>query len=193
MVDNIEDYLFHGTGVYCLAGIIASNTLFEGTHWGKPNEPYGPRMSECHKAAGSFVTYNAYYAEGGVIVLNKKLLAQDFKLIPYRDQGYDGSAFADEKEIVAETPAIKNLSKYLVGILFDPAFIKEAKSRELIEMSWSEGGWANDYPQSAWGIKKMRRDLDRLGEHPLLNVIGEDEDIPRHGNFELPETFAPRM
>ncbi len=137
-------HLFHGTGLYCLAAIVESNKLFEGGYWGKPGEPHGPRFSEDVKIAGEFAIYNAYYAEGGVLVLDREKLAQDFELVAYIDE-VSGTKHKWEREIAAITPVIEDVNVYLRGILVEPAFIEAMKSDEFIEIAWSEGGWPSDF------------------------------------------------
>lgn len=185
MLDNTHGkYLFHGTGIYCLASIIRENRLDEGVHWGKPGEPHGPRLTESYETAVGFITYNAYYAEGGVLVLDRALLEKDYRLQAYEDKAYDGGEWGNESEVVAITPAIENLDRYLVAIMFDPAFVAPATEEEFLSIAWSEGGWP--YPCDDEGADRMREDLKSLASHALLNATGSAEDIPRHGNIPIP-------
>lgn len=185
MIDNSDGkYLFHGTGMYCLAAIIAGNQINEGAHWGKPGEPHGPRFSESFSVAADFITYNAYYAEGGVLVLDRQKLAEDYELRAYVDT-VSGESKHDEKEIAVITPVIQNLEKYLVAVIFNPDFIEEMCADDFFDTAWSEGGWPSNYPTDHTGAADMKISLVALREHSLVNAIGTDEDIPRHGNIEL--------
>jgi hypothetical protein len=190
VIDNSEGkYLFHGTGMYCLAAIITGNRLDEGAYWGKPNEPHGPRFTESLPVAADFVIYNAYYGEGGVLVLDRQLLAQDYELRPYVDT-VSGESRHDEQEIAVITSAITNLEKYLVAIIVEPAFIEGMCTDDFFETAWSEGGWPSRCSSDATGAAEMRAMLRSLEGHRLLNAIGTPEDIPRHGNIVLP-AYAP--
>jgi hypothetical protein len=183
MIDNADGkYLFHGTGMYCLAAIIAANRLDEGAHWGKPGEPHGPRLSESFSAAAEFITYNAYYGEGGVLVLDRKKLEEDYPLQTYVDRVV-GESMDAEKEVVAVTPAIMNLENYLVAVVFDPAYIEEMCAADFIDTAWSEGGWP--YSADDDGAERMRAALHALKDHRLVNAVGSDADWPRQGNIEL--------
>lgn len=185
MIDNSDGrYLFHGTGMYCLASIIADNRLEEGAHWGKPGEPHGPRLSESFASATDFITYNAYYGEGGVLVLNRQKLSEDYDLEAYVDT-VSGENRDEEKEIVAVTPSITNLEKYLVAVVFDPAYIDEMCTDEFFFLAWSEGGWPVQYSSDEAGAAEMTAALHALREHRLVNAVGSEEDLPRHGNVNL--------
>lgn len=183
MIDNSDGkYLFHGTGMYCLASILSDNRLNEGAHWGKPGEPHGPRLSESFAAAADFILYNAHYGEGGVLVLDRKRLEEDYPLQNYIDT-VAGESREVEMEVVAVTPFIANLEKYLVAIVFDPAFIDEMCTEELVETAWEEGGWP--YSTDEEGAAKMRFDMQVLKDHRLANAVGEEADWPRHDNIEV--------
>ena len=183
MIDNSDgEYLFHGTGMYCLASIIADNCLNEGAHWGKPGEPHGPRFSESFAAAADFILYNAHYGEGGVLVLDRKRLDADFPLQTYVDT-VAGESREDEMEVVAVTPSIANLEKYLVAVVVDPAFIEEMCADEFVETALSEGGWP--YSTDEEGIAQMRVAMQALRDHRLVNAVGAEADCPRHGNIEV--------
>lgn len=185
MIDNSHGrYLFHGTGMYCLASIIAEDRLDEGAHWGKPGEPHGPRLSESFAAAADFITYNTYYGEGGVLVLDRQKLEENYGLQAYVDT-VSGESRDDEKEVVALTPAITNLEKYLVAVVFDPAYIKEMCADEFFETAWSEGGWPAQYSTDGVGAAAMTTALHALRDHRLVNALGTEADWPRHGNIEL--------
>lgn len=184
MIDNSDKrYLFHGTGMYCLASILDENRLCEGAHWGKPGEPHGPRLTESFAIASGFVTYNAYFAEGGVLVIDRQKLALDYPLLEYQDT-FDGKPGDDEQEVVAITPVIEDISKYLVALVFDPDYLDELETMDFMETAWSEGGWPDRIPSDEDGAAIMKRWLDALRSHPLINAVGDESDIPRHGNIE---------
>jgi hypothetical protein len=185
VIDSADgQYLFHGTGMYCLASIIADNRLDEGAHWGKPGEPHGLRLSESFAAAAEFITYNAYYGEGGVLVLDRQKLAEDYELQAYVDT-VGGESRDDEKEVVVLTPAITNLEKYLVAVVFDPAYIEKMCADDFFATAWSEGGWPASYSTDEIGAAAMTAALHRLCEHSLVNAVGTEADLPRHGNIGL--------
>ena len=162
------ELLFHGTGIYCLASIIAEDRLLAGTHWGKPDEPHGPRFSEEYEIAKGFCAYNIPEGEGGVLIVNAHKLSKNYTLRPYRDRYYSGEQMQDEKEIVAIAFQIEHFSKYLESIIVDESIIDLAFTSEYMDYSKSEGGWP--FGEEAACIDKCHRALDRLGSHPLLNA-----------------------
>lgn len=178
--------IFHGTGVYALAAIIDSNELLEGIHWGKPGEPHGPRLSRDLQVASSFIIYNMHWGEGGVLVLDRDLLTRDYQIETYTDRGYDGTSWGqDEREEVILSQAVKNLDRYLVSILCDPAVIAHALHDATMEDAMSECGWALDVTGDS-GKALARSQLERLAAHPKLNAGVSREELPRHGNWDLP-------
>lgn len=179
-----ETKLFHGTGLYCLAAILDEDRLYEGAYWRKPGEPHGPRFTTDVAVAGEFAIYNTYYAEGGILVLDRGKLAVDFELVDHVDT-VSGALHDFEKEVAAITPVIENLSQYLIAVLVEPRFIDEMCSDELVETAWSEGGWPSSYSRDKKGAEAMRAALQKLKENPLVNCIDMAEHIPRHGNIEL--------
>lgn len=184
-----SQFLFHGTGIYCLASIIESNTLEEGTHWGKPNEPHGPRLTEDFDVAKSFIAYNMHWGEGGVLVLDREKLARDFDLVAYEDKRYDGGDFGhNEREIAVVTPIIKSLSKYLVSIVCNPEVIQLAALRENMETAHEECGWVHAWgsPYEVSGRRKMHRSFDALKASPFLNSDAfHPEALPVSGNWPI--------
>lgn len=170
-------YLFHGTSVYAMANIAHTNNLSEGAYWNKPGEPHGPRTTECFDVAKSFIEYACYWGEGGVIVLDREKLAQDFELVEYEDKTYDGNDFGqDEKEIAIITPEIINLSKYVIAYVIDPRVIEAAMDKDNLESAVSDCGWVGDWG-GVWGeefgdqhLSACKTAMDALANSPFLNA-----------------------
>jgi hypothetical protein len=185
-MDNENSYLFHGTGIYALSAIIAEDRLLEGHHWGHIDEPAGPRFSKRLDVAADFTLYKGNHIEGGVLVLDRSRLQVDYLLegcvLPK-----DGSqAWGEESEIAAVTKVIEPLSEYLVAILLEPAFVEQAMQQGFAENCWNMGGWPDAFPADTRGLDRMHGLLSDLLRHPLLNAVGSDHDIPRHGIMDVP-------
>lgn len=165
--------LFHGTGIYSIAAIAQNNTLREGVFWNKPGEPHGPRTSESFEVAATFIAYNMYWGEGGVIVLDRDLLEQDYPTVKYLDTVCDDILVA-EQEIAILTPKVVNLNRYLVSIVCDPEVIETAKEEENLQSALDECGWQFDHKD--FGL--ARQCLDGLLKHPKLNVWVPESGFP---------------
>jgi len=184
-MNSLPQTLFHGTGIYCLARIIATNTMREGAHWGKPGEPHGPRFTERFGTASEFILYSMYWAEGGVIAVDTSTLAQRHRIVRYADSYYSGEQMADEHEYVAETPLIDPLAPHLVSIICDPAIIEAASLPENMQIAMDEGGWPFSCDQA--GVNECLTALGAVANHPLLNAwLPEGEAPPFHGNWGQP-------
>lgn len=110
-MDNENSYLFHGTGIYALAAIIAEDRLLEGHHWGHIDEPAGPRFSKRLDVAADFTLYKGNHIEGGVLVLDRSRLQVDY-LLEGCALPRDGSqAWGEESEIAAVAKVIEPLSE----------------------------------------------------------------------------------
>lgn len=173
-----RDWLYHGAGVYALAAIAQSNTLLEGVYWGKPGEPHGPRTSRSFNAASKFITYNIHWGEGGVLVLDRAKLAQDYGIQPYVDTVCDERRREEQEEVI-QTSAVLNLDQYLVSVVCDPRVIEVAKKDDCLEGAKSECGWAFKHEDDALAIQA----LDALLNHPKLNAWVPDRGCPYHGNW----------
>ena len=176
--------LFHGTGIYALAAIAESNTLSEGIHWQKPGEPRGPRTSQCFDIASGFITYNVHWGEGGVLVLDREALARDYDLVEYRDSCYTGELMSDEREIAIITSAVKNLDKYIVSIVCDPAIVPLALDEENVQAAIQECGWAFE-SEGEEGINEAKAAFAALLCHPKFNAWIPESGFPHHGNWEM--------
>lgn len=173
--DALTRRLFHGTGVYGLAAIAQSNTLEEGVYWNKPGEPHGPRTSESFEAAATFIEYNMYWGEGGVIVLDRDLLEQDYPTVKYIDTVCDDVLVA-EQEVAILTPKVVNLDRYLVSIVCDPAVIHTAKDEDNLQSALDECGWQFDHKD----FELARQSLDALLKHPKLNAWVPESGFPHN-------------
>ena len=177
---DLDNLLFHGTSVYCLANIIDQDRLDESAHWGKRGEPHGPRLSRSPRVAAGFVRYNIHWGEGGMLVLNRKLLEADFEVVRYVDRSYEGDLWPeDEEEEVPLTPSIANLSRYLVSIVCDPMVIELAQAVQNLEYSRAECGWGFEHTDNELAIASLRR----LAASPLLNRWVPPIGVPRIGNW----------
>lgn len=163
-----SSFLYHGTAVWFLARIvIADNALYEGAHWGRPGEPHGPRLTRSLQIAKGFIDYAAPdWPIGGVLALDGNRLAQDYKLVDWRDVDVTGEPWdANEEEVVAITDAIQPLSKYLVRIFCDKRDIIEGMSNEALEFVTQEYEYMPD-------IQTGRRLLQGLLQHPKRSELG---------------------
>lgn len=181
---SAQDRLFHGTGIYALAAIVGDNTLEEGTYWGKPGEPHGPRTTESFDVAASFISYNMDGGEGGVIVLNREALARDFQLVNYRDHCYDGEPMSDEKEVAIIAPSVADLDKYIVSIVCDPAVIRLAHNRTNMDEAMQDCGWAFANEGDA-GEDEAKVALQSLLNHPKLNAWVPESGYPLQSNWDI--------
>jgi len=155
--------LYHGTNVWNLANIIASDTLREGVHWGRTNEPHGPRFSRSLELGRSFTEYaSPDWPIGGVLAVDYNRLAADYKLIDYQDVDVAGEPWADEQEVAAITKGIQPLSKYLTGIECSMEVIEQAMSEEGLEFAIHGFGYMDNEEQAIAALKQ-------LAAHPLLN------------------------
>lgn len=160
--DGSSEVIYHGTNVWFMSLIIASNSLMEGAYWGKPDEPHGPRLTESYKAAKGFIEYaSPDWPLGGILVLNTASLMKKYKLVSYVDKPYGSEqAWGDEQEVAVITPAIKPLEPHLASIHLEPSIIKEAMDVEALK-----------FAQEMWGHKpaKLRTTLTKLSRHPKMN------------------------
>lgn len=176
--------LYHGTGIYALAAIVESNELLEGTHWGRVGEPHGPRLSLRPEQAGRFILNSMHWGKGGLIVLDGEKLARDFPLVEYIDVDCRGERWPEEDvEIVAVTPKIVPLDRYLISVVCSPHVIQEATNPEQMQFAMDECGWAFDH--DAEGLALAGRALLWLLDHPLLNVQVPDIGLPVTRNWNV--------
>ncbi len=160
--------LYHGTGMYTLAAILAEDTMFEGVHWGRKGEPHGPRFSRDYEMAKSFIANCTHWGQGGVLILDGDALARDFPVVSYRDVDCTGNHWSqDEQEEVVCTPSIPNLRKYLLGFAVDPAHIDLMLDPQYVEFAQEECGWPGDWDGRETALLKH---LAALKTHPLLNA-----------------------
>ncbi len=169
-----QEHLYHGTQMYYLALIIATNRLDQGAHWHKPGEPHGVRCTRSMGAAKSF----AFDQEipGGIVVLNWPNLAKHYKTIPYADTQYNdvdptqpGEAWnTDEAEEVILTAAVKPLAGFLEGILMQSEDLKKLRAGEFLKDEWIESFmvWASRTP-AAW-----QKAVRALMAYPNIKAIG---------------------
>lgn len=173
------EHLFHGTGIYALAAIIQSNSLWEGIHWGKPGEPRGPRLTRSYEVAKEFIRYNVHWGEGGVLVFNRAALSADFKIKSYIDTFYAGGLLGEKEEeeaIIAKV--VTDLDRYLVCVHCDPEVIELAGRAENMEAAQNEGGWAFDGEDPQLALDA----LQALAGCPKLNLWTPATGFPRLGN-----------
>ncbi len=188
-----DQFLFHGTGVYALAAIIQSDCLKEGVHWGKPNEPHGPRLTRSYEVAVGFIANNIHWGEGGVLVFDRAALARDYQVVAYTDAQYTGDPWdKDEQEQVVITPAITDLSRYLISVVCDPEVIHLATEPANLAAAKDECGWAFDHENDLLAI----RALNAFALHPKLNAwLPSNQAFPHHNNWLSVENdsrgFAP--
>lgn len=174
--------LFHGTGIYPLASIVQTDSLLEGTHWGRAGEPHGPRLSRTPSFAATFITNSMHWGEGGILVLDGDRLRAGYRIESYLDVDVGGEPWPDgESEEVVVTPCISALHRYIVSIVCDPAIIRAAMSEDLMQCAIDECGWS--FNDETFG--PARSALESLLTHPLLNAWVPEAGLPRQGNWEL--------
>lgn len=117
--------LYHGTSLHSVAMILASNSLDEGVHWGRPGEPNGPRLTRDFRIAWSFAG-NSEWGQGGVLQLSQTRLAQRYRIQPYQDVDMAGEPWSDEYEEVVITNSIQPLDRYLEILWLSDHVIKSA-------------------------------------------------------------------
>lgn len=183
-------FLFHGTGIYCLASIAQQGVLREGGYWGKPGEPHGPRFSTDFDAAARFIGYSSYWGEGGVVVVDRRVLSSRVSLVNYTDTFYEGGVIdASEREVAAITPTLQ-LTGALVALVCDPRILDEARNPEWMLLAQEEGGWPFGGGSKA-GSRALAA-LDTLAKHPALNAWIPARGAPLQGNWSLPECSRSR-
>lgn len=138
--DNLPAFLFHGTNVYHLLNILRTNSLDEGVHWGKPDEPHGPRLTKSAKVAYSFGQYSSpdlgEETPTAILVLHTERLRQSYELVEYTDRTYGGDSFGqDEQEVVPITNRISPLTDYLKTVLVSRVDMKMAVDPEFLQFA----------------------------------------------------------
>lgn len=196
--------LFHGTSIYCLAAIAQTNRLDEGAHWGKRNEPHGPRLTRDWGQAEGFIVYaNPELCQGGIVVLDRAALEANYRLQAYVDTYYEGPGQgkdlgANEAEEVVLTPSIDPLHTCLRSWVCDPAVLEAARDPETMAFAQDTGGWPFDDGEA--GHAQALEALDVLASSPYLNAWmpatgypepGFPEDKARQAKALLKEEAVP--
>lgn len=164
---DLPPVLFHGTSIFNLIGIVASNSLIEGAYWGKPNEPHGPRLTKSYDVATTFFSYATPdlgdESPGAVLVLDTQALDKSFQLIQYHDTGYDGSSFGEEEEVVPITEEISPLTNFLKSIIVTPEHAKYVIQDDILQ-------YAIDWPYiDADSIEEARQLILNTLKSPAIN------------------------
>lgn len=133
---RIPKSLYHGSKALAVASMLVMDQLYEGAHWGRENEPHGPRFATSFKGAKGWMEHDFPPA---MIVLSGPSLAQKYKLIPYLDVDANGDPWPNEEvEIVVETKTIRPLAPHIVKLIARDADIKKAMDPEEIEFAKAE-------------------------------------------------------
>ena len=180
-------FLYHGTGIYSLVSILATGELRVGAYWGKPGEPHGPRLTEDYTVAKGFIANNIHWGEGGVLVFDRTKLAEDYDLVSYSDTTCEGVPWpSDEREVAIAAPVVRNLDRYLVSAIVDPAFIERAAAMETIFDAEAECGWCYGRgDEFEIGVVQFRRDAHEVLRSPFLNAVeAPDGSFPTIGNWK---------
>lgn len=167
-----QQHIYHGTELPYLAGIIRSDRIYQGGHWGKPGEPHGVRCTRSIEAAKSFAFDREW--PGGIVVLNWPKLAQMHKTIPYNDTRYNdkdrtqpgedwGYDEAEEVVLVREL----RLSMFMDGVLMRPEELRLLRDGEYLKKDWLEGFGAYDGSPPY----VVRRNIQALMDYKNLKTI----------------------
>lgn len=158
--------LYHGTGVWLLASIVAEDIMYEGAHWGRPNEPHGPRFTTNAKVARSFISYGSPdWPIGGILAMDYAALDTTYEIVSYSDVDMHGDPWPqNEREMVVLTPKIEPVSQFLSGIWCPLKHIKTAMSDKGLEFAMFEYNFMGGKDK-----KKAIAALEKLARHPLLN------------------------
>lgn len=170
-----QQYLYHGTQMPYLGSIVLDNALWQGGHWGKPNEPHGIRCTRSVEVAKDF----AFEQEmpGGILVLDWYKIVQHWKTIPHIDTMYNdndrlepGEPWSeDEQEEVVLARFIKPLNQFLVSILMQSKELQELKAGEFLADEWIESytDWSNRFTTP----RGWRRAIQALMAYPNIKTI----------------------
>jgi hypothetical protein len=158
--------IYHGTSVWHMASIVTENVMHEGAHWGRPNEPHGPRFTKNAKVARTFISYSAPdWLIGGVLAMSYDALDAKYEVVDYQDVDMEGNPWPqDEREVVVVTPQIKPVSNFLIGLWCSPKKIQEATTDEALKFAMYEYNFMGGKSK-----KKALAALENLANHPLLN------------------------
>jgi 8-oxo-dGTP pyrophosphatase MutT (NUDIX family) len=155
--------LYHGTNISFAIEILKTESLSEGAHWGKKNEPHGPRLTKSEQVAWSFCKYamlDAAEMPGGVVFeFDGPALGEAYKLVEYHDTSYEGDSFGEEEEVCAETKEIKPVARFIKAIHIDP--IPDAELEEI-------GVWVDEVNGNPEGT--FLEDYAKLLKHPKSRV-----------------------
>lgn len=172
LLEQSRQNLFHGTNIYNAAAIIDSNQLLPGVHWGKPNEPHGPRLTRDYYVATDFARWATINGDeppgrGAVFELDTDRLRHNFKVAPYKDFFYGGKQdFGNEQEeVVITKKGIPNIDRYIVKIHIDLALFRKRPWDNPEEIDWlvDSGMFKNK--------AELNRVMDNLEKHPKLVMI----------------------
>lgn len=138
--ESLPKYLYHGTSIFHLVYILESNELFEGVHWGRPDEPHGPRLTKKPEIAQRFFSHATPdlgdESPGAILVLSTNKLSQDYELVEYVDVDVSGKQWdEDEEEVVPITETLKPLNKYLVSVVVKKQHAEIAMRDDILEFA----------------------------------------------------------
>jgi hypothetical protein len=169
MMENVPEYLYHGTSVFQLVYILDSNELREGIHWDKPNEPHGPRLTKSSEVAKTFFSYATPdlgdESPGALLILSGPKLASKYELAEYTDTQYAGGTWeSDEEEVVVLTPVVKPLSAFLERVEVARVHAEFALQDEILEFAIS-------WPYLEVGtVEEARQLVQRALSHSFVTI-----------------------
>lgn len=134
---DVPQFLYHGTSLPNALSILKFDSLAGGIHWGRAEEPHGPRLSSYVDEAWKFAEYTTSDSAYMMVMfkLDGKKLAQDYKVVEYLDVDHWGDPWPGEKEeFVPVTGRVTPLSKYILDIKW--RWIDEAPPSKEEEMKW---------------------------------------------------------
>lgn len=172
-IDHAKDMppeLYHGTSIFNLYYILQSNELVEGAHWGKPDEPHGPRLTKDPNVARAFFSYATPdlgdNSPGAVIALSTMKLAQYYELVEYNDIQADGDYWdLDEQEVVVVTERIKPLHTFTTSIRISSKDAQAVLTDDVLELAVN---WPYLEVES---IEQARELMRQTLHHPEVTIV----------------------
>lgn len=169
---NNPAYLYHGTGIYCLARVVETNTLSNVAHPESADEHPMLRLTDNFHDAASLIASNLPTGEGGILVLDRKSLSETYDLVETQNELQGGDSARDQSGVLALAKEISPLSEHLISIVCDPQIIKLAMFRHHMEDAYSNSGWPPAWgtPLKSPGRQKMVEAFDIMTVSPFLNA-----------------------
>jgi hypothetical protein len=169
--------LYHGTSMWGIVGILKSDSLDEGVHWNRPNEPHGPRLTKSYNVAKGFAIDGLGGDEGAIIEFNAAVLKKCYKLVEYRDVDCTGEHWKeDEEEITVVTDRITPVRQFVTAIHLRNPFQDEAHLQQYAEMCEQE---------ERMPAKEFIRRYKQLLKNQLVRPMGVETKVAASYNTAM--------